>query len=58
MYQQGRNTIHEAQDWQIDALERKYRHDSVSRHRHIVDEMDCHPTQWGVNMSKRNRYGT
>lgn len=49
----------ETQDWQLDALERKYRHDYVSRHRHVVDEMDCHPTQWGVNMSKRRTtYGT
>ena len=41
----------ETQDWQLDALERKYRH--------VVDEMDCHPTQWGVNMSKRRTtYGT
>lgn len=49
----------ETQDWQLDALERKYRHDSVSRHRHVVDEMDCHPTQWGVNMSKKRKtYGT
>lgn len=49
----------ETQDWQLDALERKYRHDSVSRHRHVVDEMDSHPTQWGVNMSKkRTTYGT
>ena len=49
----------ETQDWQLDALERKYRHDSVSRHRHVVDEMDSHPTQWGVNMSKRRTtYGT
>lgn len=43
----------ETQDWQLDALERKYRHDSISRHKHVVDEMDSHPTQWGVNMSKR-----
>ena len=49
----------ETQDWQLDALERKYRHDSVSRHRHVVDEMDSRPTQWGVNMSKRKTtYGT
>lgn len=49
----------QTQDWQFDALERKYRHNSISRHKHVVDEMDCHPTQWGVNMSERKMtYGT
>lgn len=49
----------QTQDWQFDALERKYRHNSISRHKHVVDEMDCHPTQWGVNMSERRMtYGT
>ena len=49
----------QTQDWQFDALERKYRHNSISRHKHVVDEMDCYPTQWGVNMSERRMtYGT
>lgn len=49
----------QTQDWQIDVLEHKYRHNSIGRHKHIVDEMDCYPTQWGKNMSKRRTtYGT
>lgn len=58
MYQQGRNTIRGTQDWQIDIIEHKYKYDSINRHRHIIDEMDNHPTQWGVNMSKRKNNGT
>ena len=45
----------ETQDWQLDVMERKYRHDYISRHRYIVNEMDNNPTQWGINMSKRKK---
>ena len=48
----------QTQDWQLDAMERKYRHNPISRHKHIVDEMDSQPTRWGVNMSERKNNGT
>ena len=45
----------ETQDWQLDAMERKYRHNPISRHQNIVNEMDNQPTRWGVNMSERKK---
>ena len=53
MYQQGRNTIRGTQDWQMDAYEMRGRHNYTVRHQRVIEEMDSHPTQWGVNMSKR-----
>ena len=43
----------QTQDWQLEAMERKYKHNFIDRHRHVIDEMDNNPTQWGVNMSRR-----
>lgn len=43
----------ETQDWQLEALERKYRHNHIIRHKHIIDEMEyCNPIQC-VNISKK-----
>lgn len=41
----------QTQDWQLDSIERKYRHNSISRHQHVIDEMEHRPIQRGVNMS-------
>ena len=43
----------QTQDWQIESMEYKYKHNPISRHKHVIDEMDSGMTRWGINMSKR-----
>jgi hypothetical protein len=45
----------QTQDWQLEAYEMQSKHNRFIRHQRTINEMDCHPTQWGVNMSERKK---
>ena len=50
-----KTSTRQTQGWQIEAQERKYRHNPISRHQNIINEMDNKPVTWGINMSKKEQ---